>query len=170
MRYLIFLILFSILLIHKPLLSQNPEIISLIESGNQFYKIRLIDSALYYYNLAVEKDSTSAEAYFRRALARSKNNDNEGARADYKNAIRINPKPVYYNNMGIILTLEECHEEALLEYDKALAIDSNYVQAIFNKGISYHHMGMQEEACKFIGKAKERGFQPAEQYYQQYCP
>ena len=72
--------------------------------------------------------------------------------------------------MGIIFTLEECHEEALLEYDKALAIDSNYVQAIFNKGISYHHMGMQEEACKFIGKAKEQGFQPAEQYYQQYCP
>ena len=170
MRYIILIIIFSVFLIPEVLISQNQEVISLIESRKSFYKNREIDSALYYYNLALEKDNSSEEAYFGRALARSKNKDNKGAIEDYREAICLNPKPVYYNNIGIILTLEEYHEEALEEFNKALAIDSNYTQAIFNKGISYHQLGMQEEACKFVGKAKEQGFQLAEQYCLEYCP
>ncbi len=168
---LLIAIFFFILIISPGFLSaQKPETTLLLEKGISFYKIRNIDSAIYFFNLALISDSLCDDAYFRRALARSKTKDNDGAIADYRTAIRINPKPVYYNNIGIILTLEQYHEEALEEFDKALAIDSTYVQAIFNKGISYHHMGMQDEACEYTVKARNMGFEAAGQYCRQFCP
>ncbi len=170
MRIEILIIIILSFLIPETLFSQDQENISLIEKGKSFYKNREIDSALYYYNLALKKDPYSEEAYFGRALTRTKNRDNAGAIEDYREAICLDPKPVYYNNIGIILTLEESHEEAIEEFNKALEIDSNYTQSLFNKGISYHHLGMQEEACKFVEKAKEQGFQLAEQYCLEYCP
>jgi len=169
MRTIILIILTITMLNQGDLFSQDQDILSLIERGQSFYKNREIDSALYYYNLAIEKDPASEEAYFARALARTKNRDNEGAIEDYREAICLDPKPVYYNNIGIIFTLEEYHEKALEEYNKALELDPAYTQAIFNKGISYHHLGMPDEACVFVGKAKEQGFQLAEQYFNEYC-
>ena len=149
---------------------QDQKTSVLIEKGISFYKVRNIDSAIYYYDLALEIDQNCDPAYFRRALAKSKTKDNDGAIADYREAIRINPKPVYYNNIGIIFTLQQYHEDALDEFNKALAIDSTYVQAIFNKGISYHHMGMPDEACKYTVKARDMGLEAANQFCQQFCP
>lgn len=160
------------LLVHilpSSLRAQNQALDPLLETGKSFYKVRDLDSAYHYFNLAVAADSASDEAYFRRGLVREKMNDTEGALADYAAAVRINPKPVYYNNRGMIFTLREDHLAALEEYDKALALDPDYVQALFNKGIAYHHLGMTEEACRFVGKARDKGFELAENYWQQFC-
>lgn len=161
---------FTLLLIYGFAISQDHNIDNLINRGILFYKSRNIDSAMSCFNKAIQLDKQNDEAYFRRALARSKTKDNDGAVADYRMAISINPKPVYYNNIGIILTLEQYHEEALEEFNKALELDSTYLQAIFNKGISYHHMGMPDEACKYTTKARDMGFEAAEQYCRQFCP
>jgi tetratricopeptide (TPR) repeat protein len=169
MRSIFIAILISFLL-HSSLLSQDQQSKYFIEKGIAFYKMRIIDSAIYYYNKAIVSDSLSDEAYFRRALARSKLRDNEGAISDYRTAIRINPKPLYYNNLGIIFTVEEYHEEALIEFNKALKLDSTYVQAIFNKGISYHHMGMREQACKYATKARDMGLDAAGYFCREFCP
>jgi len=170
MRSIFLITILSSLLLPASMFSQTQDITSLIETGKSFYKVRNIDSAIFYFNKAINLDNTSDDAYFRRALCKLKLKDNEGAIADYRSAIRINPKPVYYNNIGIIFTLEQYHEEALDEFNKALAIDSTYVQAIFNKGISYHHMGMPEEACKYTVMARDMGLEAANQFCQQFCP
>jgi tetratricopeptide (TPR) repeat protein len=164
-------IIFFILLLTSQFtgFAQNKQAGLYLEKGNEFYKARNIDSALYYYNMAVNADNDCAETYFRRALAKEKTQDTEGAIADYKTAIRISPMPVYYNNLGMIMTLQGQLEDAIQLFDKALAIDSNYVQALFNKGISYHHLGNVEEACKYIGKARQKGLLFADEYLMQYC-
>jgi tetratricopeptide (TPR) repeat protein len=151
------------------IIAQNKEAGLLLEKGNEYYKARNIDSALYYYNMAVKADNDCAETYFRRALAKEKTQDIEGAVADYKTAIRISPMPVYYNNLGMIMTLRGEQEDAIQQFDKALAIDSNYVQALFNKGISYHHLGNVDEACRYIGKARQKGLLFADEYLMQFC-
>jgi tetratricopeptide (TPR) repeat protein len=151
------------------LISQNQEVELLLETGKSFYKVRQVDSAYHYFNLAIEADSSSDEAWFRRGLTREKLNDPDGALEDYRHAAQISPEPVYYNNIGMIYTIREDHMAALEEYDKALALDPDYVQALFNKGIAYHHLGMTEEACRFVGKARELGFELAESYWQQFC-
>ncbi len=160
-----------IILLSLPLtvVSQDQEAQDLIEKGIHLYRVRSLDSAIYYYNLAIEFDSLADEAYFRRAQVKEKRNDILGANEDYRKAISIDPKPVYYNNIGINKAIEGYHEEAIEEYDRAIALDSTYVHALFNKGISYHHLGMYDEACEYTGIAKEKGFQLADQYYQEYC-
>jgi len=149
--------------------AQNRQAGLYLEKGNEFYKVRNIDSALYYYDLAVKADNGCAEAYYRRALAKEKTQDIDGAEADYKTAIRISPMPVYYNNLGMIETKRGQQEEAITYFDQALAIDSTYVQALFNKGISYHKLGEVEEACKYVGKARQLGLLFADEYLNQFC-
>lgn len=140
-----------------------------LDKGIEFYKSRELDSALYYYNLALETNPNFDEALFRRALVKEKQDDLAGANEDYLKAIQINPKPIYYNNLGINYAIEEKYEDAIIEYDKALAIDSNYVQAIFNKGITFHHLGRWNEACEYANKALELGLEIAVQYTSEYC-
>ncbi len=141
----------------------------LTNKGNAFYKSRELDSALYYYNQALNTDPDYDEAYFRRALVKEKQQDIEEANQDYLAAIQINPKPIYYNNLGINYAIQEKYNDAIIEYDKALAIDSAYAQAIFNKGIAFHHLGRWNEACKYADKALEMGLKIAEQYINEHC-
>lgn len=169
MKKLLSGIAFFLFLAPLLLTAQNPEASRLLETGNTFYKSREIDSALFYFNMAVEADPASAVTYFRRALAKEKSEDMNGAIADYQAAIAISPMPVYYNNIGMILTLQEKYEESILQFDNALELDPDYFQALFNKGISYHHLGNREEACKYVGQARELGLLFADEYLNQFC-
>ena len=46
-------------------------------------------------------------------------------------------------------------EDAIVEYDKALEIDSNYVDAYYNKGLSLSNLGRYEDAIVEYDKALE---------------
>ncbi|MCF8233300.1 MAG: tetratricopeptide repeat protein [Bacteroidales bacterium] len=141
----------------------------LLEKGSSYYQNRSIDSAIYCYNLAVENHPECEEAWFRRALAKEKMHDIDGAIEDYYVAISITPKPIYYNNIGIDLAVKGEYEEAIEIYDKALEMDSLYTQAIFNKGIAFHYLGRWNEACELAGKAREMGLEIAGQYISDFC-
>jgi tetratricopeptide (TPR) repeat protein len=169
MRNLVIIFFILLLAFPFPGFAQNKQAGLYLEKGNEFYKARNIDSALYYYDRAVKADNDCAETYYRRALAKEKTQDIDGAIADYQAAIRISPMPVYYNNLGMIMTMRGQQEEAIEQFDLALAIDSTYVQSLFNKGISYHHLGNVEEACKYVGKARQQGLLFADEYLSQFC-
>ena len=49
-------------------------------------------------------------------------------------------------NKGIALDTLGKSEEAITWYDKALAIDPNYVSALLNKGVALDTLGRSEEA------------------------
>jgi tetratricopeptide (TPR) repeat protein len=169
MRNLVIIFFIPLLILSFPGLAQNKQAGIFLEKGNEYYKVRNIDSALYYYDMAVKADNDCAETYFRRALAKEKTQDVDGAIADYQTAIRISPMPVYFNNLGMIMTMRGQQEDAIEQFDQALAIDSTYVQALFNKGISYHHLGNVEQACKYVGKARQQGLLFADEYLNQFC-
>ncbi len=163
----IFITIFILSCFHLGAQIDSTEIF--MNKGKGFYKSRSLDSALYYFDLALDKDSLCDEAYFRRGLIKEKQKNPEGAVEDYSIAISINPKPIYYNNLGVNLTLQGRHEKAIEEYDKALAMDSLYVQAIFNKGVAYHNLGKYDKACEYARKALDLGLQIANQYIEKYC-
>jgi len=140
-----------------------------LETGMHHFNLQEYDSALYYFNTLIATDSSNAEVWFRRALVKEKLSDLNGANQDYRIAIKINPKPVYFNNIGINMGIMGYHEEAIAEYNKALFIDSLYVQAIFNKGIAHHYLGNFDKACLYVKKARIMGLMFADNYINEYC-
>lgn len=72
-----------------------------LDTGTAFYQERVLDSALTYYNKAIELDTDAADGYFRRALVKEKLDNFDEANEDYLKAISLNPQPVYYSNLGL---------------------------------------------------------------------
>lgn len=52
-------------------------------------------------------------------------------------AIELNPRPVYFNELGIVYRNQGQFEKARDSYSQALAIDGNYAPAQLNLGILY---------------------------------
>jgi tetratricopeptide (TPR) repeat protein len=55
-----------------------------------------------------------------------------------------------HNNLGSVKRLNKDYEGALLAYDKAISIDSEYHYAINNKAITLYEMGRFEEAIEIF--------------------
>ena len=51
---------------------------------------------------------------------------------------------------GTILDLLDKPEEALIWYDKALDIDGNYTNAMYNKGLVLDELGKPEEGFRVV--------------------
>jgi tetratricopeptide (TPR) repeat protein len=142
---------------------------TLFDKAMSLYKEKSMDSALYFFNEAIAASPSSAEAYFRRALVKEKLNDLDGANKDYDQAIAIDPQPVYYSNRGLNKSIKGNHQDAIGDFNKALELDPDYMQAYMNRGTAYHYMGDSVNACQDVGKAYELGFKLARQFLEEYC-
>jgi tetratricopeptide (TPR) repeat protein len=60
-----------------------------------------------------------------------------------------------YNNLGSALQNTERFDLALAAYDRALEVDSNYAEALYNKGLLLQSMGETEAAARFLRKAED---------------
>ena len=140
-----------------------------LDTGTAFYQERVLDSALTYYNKAIELDTDAADGYFRRALVKEKLDNFDEANEDYLKAISLNPQPVYYSNLGLNKSIKGDNEEAIKYFNEAIKIDPEYMQAYMNRGIAYHYLGNMDKACKDVTKAYELGFGLAKQYLEENC-
>jgi len=148
--------------------SQDPYWVYL-DKGMSFYQERSLDSAIYYYNKAIEMDPEASDGYFRRALVKEKLDQFDDANEDYLKAIELNPQPVYYSNLGLNKSIKGYNEEAIEYFNEAIKLDSSYMQAFMNRAIAYHYMGNMENACDDANKAYELGFGLAKQYLEENC-
>ena len=91
--------------------------------------------------------------------------DTDGAIAEYKEAIKANPKfyEAYYN-LGVAGAKKGLYEEAILCYQKALKLHENYPQANNNYGNALRELGRMEEAKPHYLKAIEQDPGFAEPY------
>ncbi|MFA6261317.1 MAG: glycosyltransferase family 39 protein [Bacteroidia bacterium] len=84
----------------------------------------------------INKKPKLAMAYNLRALAKLETGDRQGAREDYMMAIKINPKYFEgYINLGIIDYSEGKFEEAMLNYDKGIRLNSTLGMGFHNRAI-----------------------------------
>lgn len=69
---------------------------------------------------------------------------------------------IYYSQLGLQV-------EAISDYDRSLALDSNESVAYFNRGLAKARFIYSYEACYDLKKAHQLGIEQAENIYKTYC-
>jgi len=141
----------------------------MFERAEYLYKTQKFDSALYFINKAVKASPNSETYIFKRALIKEKTRDIKGAIKDYKACIELNPKPVYYNNIGVIYAIDSNYEEAIEWYNKALKIQETYAQSWVNIGVAYYELKKYDKACESMKNASKFGLKMADSFIAANC-
>lgn len=84
---------------------------------------------------AIKRDGNSAEAYYRRAIAKYRRGDKQGAVEDYAEAIKLDPNyaNAYYNRASIRYFDLQDYNGALADYSEALRLNPNDALSYFNR-------------------------------------
>jgi len=96
----------------------------------------------------------SARAYFYRAYAKSGLGDNQGAIADYNQALAINPQSeMFYINRGNVKQNLGDTQGAIADYDQAIAINPKSFPAYYNRGTAKFTLGDKQGAIADYNQA-----------------
>jgi tetratricopeptide (TPR) repeat protein len=111
------------------------------------------DSAMDYYNKAININAADAEAYTNRGNIYFNTNKMDLAYQDYKKALSINPE--YYSawdNLGALLAMQGKYDSALINLNRALTIKPDYKPAYRNRGLTFMELKRNEEAIRDFEK------------------
>ena len=100
--------------------------------------------------------------YFCRANWRYRLQEYDFILRDYDQVLRIQPDFVFalYNKANILCTQREW-KDAIDCYNKAIALDSDFAEAYFNRGLTYVYIGENEKGLADLSKAGELGIYQA---------
>ncbi|MDD5787492.1 MAG: tetratricopeptide repeat protein [Bacteroidales bacterium] len=134
-------------------------------SGVQNHVDAINDLTIY-----IQEDSTSALAYWQRAVCQAKLNQYkaakgteaklalQGAADDINKAMAISKdNACLYYNRGNLWAMGKAYDKAIADYSEAIRLDSNLAEAYFNRGIAYARSGKTDEAISDLSKAGELG-------------
>ena len=112
------------------------------------------EKALPYFEEAVKKDTSYAQAYFQLGYCNSQlGSPNEAVEA-YKQAIRIKPDFAgAHNNLGVAYGELGRYDEAIEAYKQAIRIDPDDAEAHYNLGVVYDKLGRHSEAIECYKQA-----------------
>ena len=128
------------------------------KKGSQQEVIRLTNQAL--------TTRQSADAYFYRAFTKGDLGDNQGAIADYNQAIAIDPQlSTAYNSRGNAKRNLGDNRGAIIDYNQAIAINPQIDGAYYNRGLIKSALGDKQGAIADFKQAITINPQLAEAYY-----
>ncbi len=131
-----------------------------LERAQERYAKGNYRGALADYNTALSIDSTSANIWLGRGLAREKLNDLGGAFSDYTSAIDLAPAFAKgWLNRGNILFKMERFADAVDDYTVALIYLPDYGPAYYNRAIANHYLGRNDKACDDLERAMQYGIE-----------
>lgn len=136
------------------------------------------DSALKYYNKAIDQDQNYYDPYFNRGLLYSgaPYNNLLKSHQDLERSIEIKPKnklSYLYNGMLYRDEAKEGTEEKLYKakemFDKVIELYPNYADAYFERAITWYKIGILNMVCKDLNKAESLGYTKATEAKKQLC-
>ena len=154
---------------NPPTAEAGPYILERIE-----WKLKLMNyvSALADYDLyyTVMDGKVNDSFYYFREQTKFRVNDLEGALADIRQALQMNPNESnYYAEEASVLLRQEKPEEALQSLSKALLITPDFAACHRLRGVCLLRLKKSAEACEALQKAKELGDPVADRLLQKHC-
>lgn len=123
------------------------------------------DSCILFSVKSLKYDSTDADVYDQRAVAKSLNGDLQGAYDDENIAIRLNKsKEFFYSNRAYISISLKKYDEAIEDLNTSLSIKPSQ-KAYANKGLALSLKGLHKEAIESYTQSLEMNPNDGEVYY-----
>lgn len=113
--------------------------------------------ALDYLTQQVNSGIVSSEIYYQRACCLFQANRLQEAISDLQKAIKIQPVAKYYKTMGDCYYHSNDYHKALVHYNTAIKLKSQYGAALCNRGCVYWALGNKERAISDLSQAAKLG-------------
>ncbi|WP_427160275.1 tetratricopeptide repeat protein [Aliinostoc sp. HNIBRCY26] len=111
------------------------------------------DSAIAFYNKAIELEPNNFAHYVNRGMFFAENGDPKRAFDDYNKAIKLNPKnPITYDNRGFLKSQMGDNKGAISDYSQAIAVDPNFIASYISRYKLYVSMGDKKKAIGDLHK------------------
>ena len=120
-----------------------------------YYDIENLESAVEYYQLALDQDSENPKIYSRLAMAYWEQDEIEKSIIYYSRALELDPGyEIAYNNLGVVFLDGLGDAKRAIDYFKnAIELNPNYVLAHFNLARSHEALGEKIAAAKQYQKS-----------------
>jgi tetratricopeptide (TPR) repeat protein len=118
-----------------------------------FRELAKYDDALKAINIAIELEPNDPLLRNEKAQILSRSKKYPEAIAIYTELIRTKPEAYAYTNRGYVKSELGNNQEAISDYDKAIAINPQYAPAYNNRGIAKSALGNKQEAISDYDKA-----------------
>ncbi|MFC1495808.1 DUF4034 domain-containing protein [Candidatus Margulisiibacteriota bacterium] len=136
-----------------------------VKAYNIFKKSKSPD-ALIFFDLAIKYDNTNYEAHYWRGLTNLDLKKNKTALADFKNAIKYNPKHFEsYKNIDWILFQQRKFDEIVKYWDIFIEHDPGHPEAYHERAGAYYHLGNHEAALRDAKKSTDLGSEEGKKKY-----
>ena len=133
--------------------TKNP--LTLNNLGSSLFYLKKYDEALKILDQALNQIENFYEPLINKANVMIAKDNLGEALAIFNKAAKINLSPHVYNGYGMICQKQKKYSEALANFDKALELDSNYAEALCNKGSVLIELNKLEEATNILKKSIE---------------
>lgn len=136
-------------------IEQDPAYYNAYIQLGLLYEAKHNPLAIDYYNNALRIDPKSEEAMYNKGMFYQENNQLNKAIETYTKMLKVNPKNKFANyNLGYIhYEYLKVFKEAAQHFDRAIKCDSNYVEAIYMRGLSFEAMGDIQSAARDYNRA-----------------
>jgi tetratricopeptide (TPR) repeat protein len=127
---------------------QDPDYFDTYVELGVLYHNRHNPLAIDYYNNALNINPNDIQVLYNLAMFYQETKNYEKALEKYRMILQIDAHHKYaLHNMGwIYLTEEDKFEEAIVFFSKAIEQDTNYVEAIYNRGLSFEYLQKYDNA------------------------
>ncbi|HET6722736.1 MAG TPA: tetratricopeptide repeat protein [Chitinophagaceae bacterium] len=137
--------------------------------GNLYYGQGNYQAALSDYRKAVEINPKYAEALYNLGVCyNTLGNFTEGMNA-LTSAINIRPNEYMYQSRATAFFNLNRYQDAINDYTKALAINPQLGETLFNRGVSYYRIQEQAKACDDWRKSVGLGYTKANEMLGAFC-
>ena len=118
-----------------------------------YRELKKLDKALVAINKAIELQPQNPNLYNQKGVVLKDLKQYAQSEAAITRAIKLSPRAAFYNNRGLLYSNQKKWELALLDYNKAIQINPNLVQAYNNRGLLYSNQKKWELALVDYNKA-----------------
>ena len=146
----------------NPYVKKYQEYINVIskliaQKGNNYLRLGKLEDAIKEYNLSLSIDSTEASIFYNLGNAYFEKQDFSNAIKAFQNVIKIDPdKFKAIHKSGIAYQKMDLHEEAIIEFRKAIGIiertEENFMSSYHSLGVSFMETGAYSEAIQILNE------------------
>lgn len=127
---------------------QNPDYFDAYMELGILYHYKRDPLAIDYYNNALNVKPNNVQALYNIAMFYQERGNYEKALEKYRMILQLEPQNKYaLHNMGwVYLMGENKYDEAVVFFTKAIQLDTNYIEAVYNRGLSFENLKKYDNA------------------------